>query len=104
MQQNEVEVKTQKEKQKNKCIKDIFSDYETKSNIKDAEIKELSLIKKKSILGITIKSNEYIEIKEIWYFEKFLIERFKFTSINLKIEYEENTRKKSIDTEWRNIL
>ncbi len=104
MAQNEIEVKLQKEKQKNKCIKDIFSDYETKSNIKNAEIKGLNFVKKKSELGITIKSNEYIEIKEIWYFEKFLIERFKFTSINLKIEYEENTRKKSIDTEWRNII
>ena len=88
MLQNEVEVKTEKkQEQKNKCIKDIFSDYETKSNIKNAEIKELNLIKKKSILEITIKSDEYIEIKEIWYFEKFLIERFKFTNINIKIEY-----------------
>ncbi len=104
MPQNEVEVKTQKEKQKNKCIKDIFSDYETKSNIKDAEIKGLNFVKKKSELGIIIKSKEYIEIKEIWYFEKFLIERFKFTSINFKIEYEKNTKKKSIETEWRNII
>ena len=104
MSQNEVEVKTQKEKQKNKCIKDIFSDYETKSNIKDAEIKGLNFVKKKSELGIIIKSKEYIEIKEIWYFEKFLIERFKFTSINFKIEYEKNTKKKSIETEWRNII
>ena len=105
MLQNEVEVKTEKkQEQKNKCIKDIFSDYETKSNIKNAEIKELNLIKKKSILEITIKSDEYIEIKEIWYFEKFLIERFKFTNINIKIEYQENTRKKSIETEWKNII
>ena len=105
MLQNEVEVKTEKKQEnKSKTIKEIFSDYETKSNIKNAEIKELNLIKKKSILGITIKSEEYIEIKEIWYFEKFLIERFKFSNINIKIEYQEDTQKKSIETEWKNII
>ena len=69
--------KTKKEEQQKakRYIKDIFSDYETRNCIKDAEIEGLNLMKKKNVLGIIIKSEKYIEIKEIWYFEKFLIER-----------------------------
>ena len=87
-----------------KTIGEIFSDYQTRSNIKDAKIGSLNVIKKTNTLGITLESIEYIEIKEIWYFEKFLIERFNFGSIDLKIEYNENTEIKSIKEEWRNII
>ena len=38
--------------------------------------------------------DEYIEIKEIWYFEKFLKERFKFSYIDIKIKYHEKVEKK----------
>ena len=55
-----------------RTIGQIFSDYETKSNIKDAEIEEMNLIKKQNILELNIVSDEYIEIKELWFMEKFL--------------------------------
>lgn len=48
--------------------------------------------------------DEYIEIKEIWYFEKFLKERFKFSYIDIKIKYHEKVEKKSIKEEWKNII
>ena len=70
---------------KSKRIGDIFSDYTTTSNIKYAEITMLNIIKKTNTLEVGIYFDEYIEIKEIWFFEKFLQERFQFKEINLKV-------------------
>lgn len=89
---------------KTKKVKEIFSDYETKSNIKEAYIKALNVIKKTNTLGIVLKMDEYIEIKEIWYFEKFLKDRFAFSSTDMEINYEKDTILKSIDEEWKNIV
>ena len=68
-------------------VKEIFSDYQARANIIEAEILNLDVIKKTNTLGITIKSDEYIEVKEIWYFEKFLLERFGFKNIYMRIQY-----------------
>lgn len=83
---------------------EIFSDYKTNSNIKYAQIKGLNVIKKTNTLQIILYLDEYIEIKEIWYFENFLKERFKFEQIDVKIEYHEKVEKKQIPDEWRNII
>ena len=90
--------------EKKKTVGEIFSDYETKSSIKEAEIASLNVIKKTNTLGITLNSTEYIEIKEIWYLEKFLTERFHFEHIDMKIKYDENVKVKSVKDEWRNII
>lgn len=87
-----------------KTVGEIFNDYQTKSLIKEANIGSLNVVKKTNTLGITLIANNYIEIKEIWYFEKFLLERFKFSNIDLKIEYDKNTKLKSVQEEWRNII
>lgn len=89
---------------KAKKIKEIFSDYETKSNIKEAYVTALNVMKKTNTLGIVLEIDEYIEIKEIWYFEKFLTERFKFSNIDMTIKYQKDTQLKSIKDEWRNII
>ena len=93
-----------KQEPKKRYIKEIFSDYETRANIKNAEIKAMNLSKKKNVLDIIIESEEWIEVKEIWYFEKFLKERFFFNDINLIIKYTENVKLKNIKDEWRNII
>ena len=54
-----------------KKISEVFSDYNTESNLKDAQILSMNLIKKVNVLDIKIKSQEYIEIKELWFFEQF---------------------------------
>ena len=64
---------------KSKKVGEIFSDYKTNSNIKYAEVRALNVIKKTNILQVLLYFDEYIEIKEIWYFEKFLRERFMFS-------------------------
>ena len=89
---------------KPKKVKEIFSDYETKANIKEAYVTALNVIKKTNTLGIILEIDEYIEVKEIWYFEKFLKERFSFGNIDMTIRYEKDTRVKSVKEEWRNII
>ena len=61
-------------------------------------------IKKINTLEIDMHSKEYIEIKEIWYFEKFLRDRFQFGQVHMIIKYEEGVRKNSIEEEWENII
>ena len=89
---------------KSKKIGEVFSDYKTNSNIVDAEITKMNLIKKINTLEIDMHSKEYIEIKEIWYFEKFLRDRFQFGQVHMIIKYEEGVRKNSIEEEWENII
>ena len=85
-------------------VKEIFNDYQARANIIEAEILNLDVIKKTNTLGITIKSDEYIEVKEIWYFEKFLLERFGFKNIDMRIQYADGVKLKRVDDEWRNII
>ena len=89
---------------KSKKLGEIFSDYNTNSNIKYAQVEALNVVKKTNTLEVILYFDEYIEIKEIWYFEKFLKERFQFTSIDIKINYHERVEKKSIQSEWKNII
>ena len=90
--------------EKQKLIGEIFSDYKTESNIKNAVINQMNLIKKVNVLEISLKSEEYIEIKEFWFFEKFLRERFQFSNVDIKIEYAESVTIKPIEKEWENLI
>ena len=92
------------QKHKSRKIGDLFSDYKTNSNIEDAEIARMNLLKKIKTLEIEMQAKEYIEIKEIWYFEKFLRQRFQFEQVHIKIKYAEGVRKKPIADEWENIV
>ena len=87
-----------------RTIQTIFSDYKTEANIKKAEIKEMNLIKKQNILELSLENNEYIEIKELWFFEKFLKDRFGFSNVDMKLQYQENTEIKSVEKEWTNLI
>ena len=87
-----------------KKIGEVFSDYKTSSNIKYAQIVALNVLKKTNTLEVVMYYDEYIEIKEIWYFEKFLQERFHFSNIDMKIKYHDAVEKKSIASEWKNII
>ncbi len=89
---------------KSKKVGEIFSDYKTSSNIKYAEITALNVVKKNNTLQVKLYSDEYIEIKEIWYFEKFLKERFRFEHIDIQINYHEKVEHKGITEEWKNII
>ncbi len=87
-----------------KKIEEVFADYKLDSNIKKAQIQSINLIKKTNVLEINIISNEYIEIKDLWLFEQFLRERFKFSNVNIKIEYNKEVEIKPIEKEWINLI
>ena len=87
-----------------KKVGEVFCDYKTNANIKYAQIQALNVIKKTNTLQVILYLDEYIEIKEIWYFENFLKERFQFQQIDIAINYHEKVEKKSIATEWKNII
>ena len=89
---------------KAKKVGEIFSDYKTNANIKYAEVRCLNVIKKSNTLQVILYLDEYIAIKEIWYFENFLKQRFQFEHIDIKIDYHEKVEKKSIPEEWKNII
>ncbi len=90
--------------EKAKKVEEIFSDYKTNSNLKYAEIKSLNMIKKTNTLQVILYLDEYIEIKEIWYFENFLKQRFQLEHIDVTIQYHEKVEKKAVPEEWKNII
>lgn len=87
-----------------KQVKEVFSDYQVQSNIQKAKIRKMSITKKKSTLEIELQSDVYLEIKEIWYFESFLKERFAFQQINVIIKYDDSVQINEIQQEWKNII
>ena len=50
---------------KSRKIGDVFSDYKTNSNIADAVITKMNLIKKTNTLELGMSSDEYIEIRGV---------------------------------------
>ena len=90
--------------QKTKLIGELFSDYKTDDILKNVRIQEINLIKKVNVLEMDLESEYYIEIKELWYFEKFLKERFGFSNIDVKIKYLGNVTIKPIEKEWENLI
>lgn len=87
-----------------KTIGEIFPDYKEESNIVLAKATNLSLKKSTKTLQITIESNQYIEIKDIWFFEKFLRERFNLEQVEFIIQYDEGSKVKNVQDEWENIV
>lgn len=90
--------------EKSKKVGDVFSDYKTNSNIKYAYIQALNVNKKTNTLGIILGIDEYVEIKEIWFLEKFLKERFGFSNIDMTMKYTDQVQTKGIKEEWKNII
>ena len=90
--------------EKSKKVGEVFSDYKTNSNIKYAYIQALNVNKKTNTLGVILGIDEYVEIKEIWFLEKFLKERFGFSNIDMTMKYTDQVQTKGIKEEWKNII
>ena len=86
-----------------KSVKEVFTDYESQSNILKAKIKQLNLIKKQNKLEMTLESDEYIEIKELWFIEKFIKNRFQLSEVTIILDYIQGVEIKGIEDEWENI-
>ena len=86
-----------------KRVKEVFADYEAESNILNAKIKQLNLIKKQNKLEMTLESDEYIEIKDLWFIEKFIKNRFQLSEVTIVLNYSQGIEIKSVEEEWKNI-
>ena len=87
-----------------KKIKEVFSDYEKDTDVDEAKIQEMNLIKKANVLEIKISSEDYLNLKDLWEFEQFLRERFHFGNVDIKIQYGEGVAVNSIEKEWKNLI
>ena len=87
-----------------KKIKDIFSDYKNNSQIQDCYICKIEINKKLNKLTIILKSEQFVQIKDMWDFEKYLVERFKIRDIEMIFTYNENTKIPEVRNEWKNII
>ena len=86
-----------------KLIGDIFSDFQNTSNLKKATIKKVNLYKKTNRFEILLNADETIDIKDIHAFEEYLINRFKFQIVIIKIEYSQ-LPEISILEKWEDII
>lgn len=86
-----------------KLIEQIFPDFQNTSSLKKAIIKKVNLYKKTNRFEMLLKSNETIDIKDIHSFEEYLINRFKFEIVIIKIEY---LKEPNVDiiAKWQDII
>lgn len=82
-----------------KLVRQVFKDYESKGNILDCEITNVSILKKSNKLIINLKSNTKIQIGEKLEFEYYLKSRFRVQEVELNINVEEMTVQKKTKTE-----
>lgn len=87
-----------------KKIKDIFSDYKNNSQVQDCYICKIEINKKLNKLTIILKTEQFVQIKDMWDFEKYLTESFKIRDIEMIFTYNENTKIPEVKDEWKNII
>lgn len=87
-----------------KKIKDIFSDYKNNSQVQDCYICKIEINKKLNKLTIILKTEQFVQIKDMWDFEKYLVERFKIRDIEMIFDYNENAKIPEVKDEWKNII
>ena len=87
-----------------KTVKEVFKDFDNKSNILECKIEKINIFKKTSKLEIDLQSDSYIQIKEIMKFENYLKERFLLSSIEIDMKYSENVDIPKIESTWKSIV
>ena len=87
-----------------KTVGEIFSDYQTESNIKQANIQKINLFKKSNKLEIDLFSHAYIMPKDLLEFDKYLKERFAIENIEIDMQYDETIQVPEIEKEWKQIV
>ena len=87
-----------------KKIKEIFSDYKNTSQMQECYISKIGINKKTNKLTIILNTDKFVQIKDMWDFEKYLMERFKIKDIEMIFNYEEGTKIPDVKDEWKNII
>ncbi|WP_019227176.1 DNA polymerase III subunit alpha [Sedimentibacter sp. B4] len=87
-----------------KKIKEIFGDYEAVGNLSFALVEGVVLSKKTKSLELKIKSDKYIEVKELESLNDFIKRRFALSDSKIIVSYSDETNKKPIEDELKNIV
>lgn len=87
-----------------KRINEVFSDFNTGSNISTALVESAVLKKKSKTLELAISSDKYIEIQEIEELNNFIKRRFYLEHSKIAINYTEEVKMKPIEEEIKNII
>ena len=90
-----------------KAVKLVFADYSADSfALADALIEKVNLYKKTNIMEIFLIANDFISIREIYKFEKYVIKRFNLKDVKLKIKIDKDSKDVAsfIEKEWKDIL
>ena len=86
-----------------KLIEEVFVDFQSGGSLKKAVIKKVNLYKKTNRFEILLKSEKTVDIKDVHNFEAYLIERFKFEVVIVKIDYAEEIDV-DIVSKWQDII
>ena len=84
-----------------KKVKEVFKDLDTRSNILECEITNVSLFKKSNKIVIDLKSKNKIQFGEKMEFEYYLKSKFKVQEAQINIQ-EEIQEKKSTKSKKEN--
>lgn len=87
-----------------KKISEIFSDYEAIGNLNAAFVEGVVLKKKTKTLEMKIKSDKYIEVKEIRGLIEFIKKRFCLEDSRICVEYLDGVVKRPVEDELNNII
>ena len=87
-----------------KKIKEVFSDYKNNSQMQECYISKIEINKKTNKLTIILNTDKFVQIKDMWDFEKYLMERFKIKDIEMIFNYEDGTKIPDVKDEWKNII
>ena len=87
-----------------KRINEVFSDFNTGSNISAALVESAVLKKKSKTLELAISSDRYIEIQEIEELNNFIKRRFYLEHSKIAVNYTEEVKMKPIEEEIKNII
>ena len=77
-----------------KRINEVFSDFNTGSNISTALVESAVLKKKSKTLELAISSDRYIEIQEIEELNNFIKRRFYLEHSKIAVNYTEEVKRK----------
>lgn len=87
-----------------KQISEIFSDYEADGNLKTGIVQAVVLTKSTRTLEMEIRSDKYIEIREIESLNQFIRERLAIDDSIIRVVYSEGTQRKPLEEELQIIL
>lgn len=87
-----------------KRINEVFSDYDVGKNISTAVVEGVVLSKKTKSIELKIKSDKYIDVKEIKKLNDFIKKRFSLEDSKIIVTYTDEADKKPIKEELKNIV